>query len=106
MGLMIPVYKPVRRFLQPGIDHILFGDQFSYLEVLGNLPNDLLEFTNLREMLAFLITRLTVWAKLERVRVFLHDPGHQAYFAMGFPSSAGATSQRPQPSPHFPHTTP
>ena len=63
MSLLFTAYKPVRRLLQPGIDHILFNDQFSYLEVLGNLPNDLLEFTNLREMLEFLIARLIEVAK-------------------------------------------
>jgi len=93
MGLMIPVYKPVRRFLQPAIDRVLFNDEFSYLEVLGNLPNDLLEFTNLREMLEFLITRLIDVAKLERVRVFMHDPGHQSYVEMVFRGSARGSAK-------------
>ena len=98
MGLMIPLYKAVRRFLQPAIDHLLFNDQFSYLEVLGTLPNDLQEFTNLREMLEFLITRLIEVAKLERVRVFMHDPGHQSYVEMvfrGSPRGSPKSSDRP-----------
>lgn len=98
MGLLIAAYKPVRRFLQPAIDHFVFADQFSYLEILAELPDDLLEFTNLREMLEFSIAQLTEVAKLERVRVFMHDPGHQTYVEMIFRGASrnGATqSQRP-----------
>ena len=85
--LILFANKPVRRLLQPVIDHVLFSDEFAYLEILGTLPNDLLEFTNLREMLEFLIARLTEVAKLERVRVFMHDPGHQSYAEMVFRGS-------------------
>jgi len=80
MGLLMAfAYDPIRKALQPAIDRIMFANRFGYLEELSQLPNDLLEFTNLREMLKFLVTRLTEAAKLERVRIFMYDPGHQSY---------------------------
>src|SRR5207302_10731366 len=77
--LMAFAYEPLRRALQPAIDKIIFSDQFAYLEELAQLPNDMLEFTNLHEMLKFLVTRLKETAKLERVRIFMYDPAHQSY---------------------------
>lgn len=73
--LMAFAYEPLRRALQPAIDRIVFSDQFAYLEELSQLPNDMLEFTNLREMQKFLVTRLTEAARLERVRVLMYEPG-------------------------------
>lgn len=77
--LMAFAYDPIRRVLQPAIDRVVFAGRFTYLEELGQLPNDMLEFTNLRELLKFLVTRLTEAAKLERVSIFMYDPGHQSY---------------------------
>ena len=77
--LMAFAYEPLRRALQPAIDRIVFSDQFTYLEELSQLPNDMLEFTNLREMQKFLVTRLTEAARLERVLVLMYDPGLQSY---------------------------
>ena len=85
--LMAFAYEPLRRALQPAIDRIVFSDQFAYLEELSQLPNDILEFTNLREMQKFLITRLTEAARLERVRVLMYDPGHQSYVETIFHSA-------------------
>ncbi len=97
MGLItVMAYHPLRRALQPSIDRLLFADRFSYLEVLGQLPNDLQEYTNLREMLEFLVTRLTDAAKLERVRVFMHDPGHQSYVEMVFRGSPRNGREHPE----------
>lgn len=101
--LMLKVYRPCRRFFQPSIDQVLFSGDFSYLDALERLPNDLLEFTNLREMLEHVINRLLDVAKLERVRVFMHDPGHQSYaemvfrgFSRGQAKSAERASQIPE----------
>jgi signal transduction histidine kinase len=85
--MMAFAYEPLRRALQPAIDRIVFSDQFAYLEELSQLPNDMLEFTNLREMQKFLVTRLTEAARLERVRVLMYDPGHQSYVETIFHSA-------------------
>jgi len=77
---LTPVSFPwARRILLPAIDSVLFSNRYSYLQDLGQLPNDLLEFSNLREMLKFLVTRLTKAALLERVRIFMFDPRQQGY---------------------------
>jgi len=103
MGLLTALwYDPLRRTLQPALDRLLFADRYSYLEAFGQLPNDLLEFTNLREMLRFLVTRLTEAAQLKRVRVFMYDSGRQAYVEMIFRGSprpgddlAGSADRQP-----------
>jgi signal transduction histidine kinase len=79
IALMMFAYNPIRSIVQPAIDRVVFANQFGYLEELSQLPNDILEFTNLSEMLKFLVTRLKEAAKLERVRIFMYDPGHQSY---------------------------
>ena len=80
MGLLMAIaYDPIRRAIQPAIDRIVFANRFGYLEELSQLPNDMLEFTNLNEMLKFLVTRLKAAARLENVRIFMYDPGHQNY---------------------------
>jgi len=78
-GLMAFVYEPLRNVLRPAIDRIMFANQFAYLQELAQLPNDILEFTNLREMLRFLVTRLTAAGKLEHAAVYMYDPAHQSY---------------------------
>jgi signal transduction histidine kinase len=78
-ALMAFAYDPIRKALQPAVDRVIFANRFAYLEELGQLPNDLLEFTNLREMLKFLATRLTDAARLERVRIFMYDPAYQSF---------------------------
>jgi len=79
-GLLTPVSFPwVKGILLPAIDSVLFSNRYSYLQQLGQLPNDLLEFSNLRELLKFLATRLTEAAMLERVRIFMYDPRQQGY---------------------------
>ncbi len=77
--LMAFAYEPIRRALQPAIDRVVFANRFTYLEELAQLPNDMLEFTNLGEMLEFLVVRLRDAARLTLVRVFMYDPGHQSY---------------------------
>jgi signal transduction histidine kinase len=80
MGLLMAfAYEPIRRALQPAIDRLMFANQFNYLEELANLPNDILEFTNLREMLKFLVTRLVEAGRLDHATVLMYDPGFQAY---------------------------
>ena len=96
-GLMAVAYDPVRKALQPAIDRMIFAGRFAYLEELGRLPNDMLEFTNLREMLKFLVTRLTEAARLERVRVLMYDPGHQSYVEMIFHSAEAANGGQAEP---------
>jgi signal transduction histidine kinase len=80
MGLLMAfAYDPIRRAIQPAIDRVVFSNRFGYLEELSQLPNDMLEFSNLNEMLKFLVTRLKKAARLESVRIFMYDPGHQNF---------------------------
>ena len=44
-------------------------------------------------MLKFLVTRLKDAAKLERVRIFMYDPGHQSYVETMGQAEAGASSK-------------
>ena len=82
MGLlMMFAYEPIRKSIQPAIDRFIFANRFAYLEELSQLPNDLLEFSNLREMLKFLVTRLKEAANLEHVAVMMYDPAHQSFIA-------------------------
>src|SRR4029077_12536713 len=94
MGLLMAfAYDPIRKAIQPAIDRVMFANQFGYLEELSQLPNDMLEFTNLNEMLKFLVTRLKEAAKLERVRIFMYDPGHQSYVETMGQAADGQTNK-------------
>jgi len=96
LGLMMFAYDPLRRILQPAIDRVIFSNRFAYLEELGQLPNDLLEFTNLREMLKFLVTRLVDAGKLEHAAVLMYDPGFQSYLATMFHSAKSPDGGDPE----------
>src|SRR5205807_1714295 len=95
MGLLMAfAFEPIRRAIQPAIDRVIFSNRFGYLEELSQIPNDMLEFTNLNEMLKFLVTRLKEAANLERVRIFMYDPGHQSYVeAMGDAEELGVSKE-------------
>jgi signal transduction histidine kinase len=96
--LMAFAYEPVHKALQPAIDRIMFANRFAYLEELGQLPNDLLEFTNLNEMLNFLKNRLKDAGHLQTVRVFMYDPAHQSYVETPAPAEAEAAEEIPSSS--------
>ena len=91
--VMMFAYDPIRRGIQPAIDRIVFANRFAYLEELAHLPNDMLEFTNMREMLKFLVTRLTTSGKLEQAAVYMYSPTQQAYaLAIQYQNPLSATT--------------
>ena len=77
--LMVVGYDRVRMAVQPLVDRLLFSNRFTYLEELSRLPNDMLEFNNLHEMLSFLAVRLGDGARLDGVRILMYDPGRHSY---------------------------
>lgn len=81
-GLMAGAYDPIRKRLQPAIDRVIFSNQFAYLEELAQLPNDILEFSSMREMLNFLVRRLTEAGKLAHVEILMYDPAQQSYMSV------------------------
>ena len=94
-SLMLLAYEPIRRALQPAIDRIVFANRFGYLEELGHLPNDMLEFTSMREMLTFLVTRLVEVGRLEHAAVLTYDPGFQSYITTMYHSIKQNTKDAP-----------
>lgn len=72
-------YRAIRRAIYPALDRLFFANKYAYLEELSQLPKDMLEFSNLREMLTFLVKRLTEVGRLEHVSVFMYDPGPQTF---------------------------
>lgn len=82
ISLMAFAYDPIRRALQPAVDRLMFSNRFAYLEELAELPNDILEFSSMREMLNFLVSRLTQAARLEHAAVMMYDPAQQAFLSI------------------------
>ena len=101
--LMAFAYDPIRKALQPTIDRLVFANRFGYLEELSQLPNDLLEFTHLKEMLQFLVHRLMSAAKLESIKILMYDPAHQSYLEVELDSDEKKSSLSDAKTALLPH---